>query len=162
MKRRETLNDLMERTAVVGDCIEWQGAISSSTGYGKTKFRGQSMDTHRAVWVAAHGAIPSGLFVMHSCDNRKCVSLDHLSLGTHSDNMKDAGRKGRLSLSAAYGERASNAALSTADVISIRERLARGETTVSIARDYPVTYSAISKIKRGIRWSRALSGEVAA
>jgi hypothetical protein len=34
-------------------------------------------------------------FVMHLCDNPPCVRLDHLRIGTNSDNMRDAVAKRR-------------------------------------------------------------------
>lgn len=160
-KSRATVADLLERTAIVGECAEWQGAISP-TGYGKTKFRGVSLDAHRAMWYAANGSIPAGLFVMHSCDNRKCVSLAHLSLGTPSDNMQDASRKGRILSTAPIGEASPKAKLTTAQVVEIRRRLEAGEPGTSIAQDFPVDRSAISKIKRGVSWARVFSEQAAA
>jgi hypothetical protein len=65
-------------------------------GYGsvaKTKFI--RLPAHRAAYEAFNGPIPAGLDVMHSCDLRCCINPDHLSLGTHADNMADMVRKGR-------------------------------------------------------------------
>ena len=44
----------------------------------------------------AHGPIPAGLVVMHSCDTPNCVNPNHLSVGTQLENMRDAARKGRM------------------------------------------------------------------
>lgn len=36
-----------------------------------------------------------GLFVLHRCDNPKCIRVSHLFLGTIADNNHDAKAKGR-------------------------------------------------------------------
>ncbi len=50
---------------------------------------------HRLAWVEVHGPIPDGLCVLHICDVRNCVNVEHLFLGTLADNNKDKARKGR-------------------------------------------------------------------
>lgn len=75
-------------------CMEWNKRLNKH-GYGQTSYRHKPWLVHRLVWTLFIGNIPSGLCVMHSCDNPKCSNLSHLSLGTHADNMKDMARKGR-------------------------------------------------------------------
>lgn len=77
-------------------CWLWRAAIDT-TGYGVMNAGGRKAYAHRVSFELAHGPIPDGLEVLHSCDVRPCVNPDHLSVGTRTDNMQDAKAKGRES-----------------------------------------------------------------
>ena len=65
-------------------------------GYGQIKHDDGTNDcVHRVVWKMAHGVIPKGMYVCHSCDNPPCIRLEHLFLGTPGDNTADMMAKGR-------------------------------------------------------------------
>lgn len=79
-------------------CWEWVGTIKPE-GYGAFCWREKSkapMLAHRVSYLLEHDSIPDGLHVLHRCDNRRCVRPDHLFVGTRTDNMQDAARKGRI------------------------------------------------------------------
>lgn len=73
------------------DCVEATGAINNS-GY----VHRNNVGVHRLAWIDANGPIPEGMVVMHTCDNRRCVNVAHLALGTQGDNMRDMAAKGRV------------------------------------------------------------------
>lgn len=85
---------IAERCVWSEDCLEWTGNRGSS-GYGQIRVEGRMWSVHRLVWALHHGPIPSGLVVMHGCDNPACVDIDHLLLGTQRANVLDRQRKGR-------------------------------------------------------------------
>ena len=81
--------------ATQSGCLEWTGDKYRS-GYGRVWRNGKNARAHRYAYELAKGAIPEGLMVLHSCDNRPCCNPDHLRVGTAKDNMADAIARGRL------------------------------------------------------------------
>ena len=81
-------------------CDEWEGPTNGK-GYGSvyvTKTddnKSGTWNAHRLMWMQTYGPIPRGYVVMHLCDNPKCINIEHLRLGTQSDNMFDKVAKGR-------------------------------------------------------------------
>lgn len=78
----------------IDDCWDWQQGCDKY-GYGKFVFNNIRIKSHRFAWMITNGQIPEGLYILHSCDNRKCCNPKHLFLGTHLDNIKDKVAKGR-------------------------------------------------------------------
>jgi len=82
-------------------CWLWQAALYKN-GYGQVCI-GRHRDgtqhntqAHRIAYVLAHGDIPAGKVVMHSCDIKACVNPAHLSLGTQHENLRDAVTRGHI------------------------------------------------------------------
>jgi hypothetical protein len=132
-------------------CIEWTGAVSSN-GYGSRWFCGKHQSTHRVAWIEANGEIPEGMVVCHACDNKLCVNLEHLFLGTQADNVADMMAKGRGSpppINRMYGERHPQAKLTWSDVEMIHRSDASG---ASLARQLGVSAETVKRVRRGEAW----------
>ncbi len=65
----------------------------------------------------------------------------------------DAVERGRFPVIDRKGENNGAAKLSANQVDAIRQRIALGHKNTSIARDYGVTHSLISRIRRGRSWA---------
>lgn len=76
-------------------CWEWIGYINPS-GYGQAydHRKDKSCRAHRLSYELFKGEIPPGLLICHSCDNKKCVNPDHLSIGTPAKNTRDMVERG--------------------------------------------------------------------
>lgn len=76
-----------------GECWIWLGSTNRG-GYGLMPQGSVENTTHRWVWSQYRGD-PGDLHVLHTCDVRNCVRLEHLWLGTNADNVADKTAKGR-------------------------------------------------------------------
>ncbi len=80
-------------------CTLWTGyAVQTDIGpRGRFGFKGRNAWASRVAYELAHGAIPNGMFVCHTCDNGLCVNVAHLFLGDAAANNRDKASKGRAS-----------------------------------------------------------------
>lgn len=113
-------------------CLEWT-AGTCNTGYGRY---GRRSRAHRFAYERLVGAVPDGMELDHLCRNRRCVRPDHLQPVTHTENI----RRGAVTK------------LNREQAEAIRRDPRTGQ---AIARDYGVSQSHVSRIKRGVNWADA-------
>lgn len=120
-----------------------QFAVTRLNGGGQHRFY-----AHRFAWMLAHGPIPEGFEICHSCDQPRCVNVAHMRLGTRLDNMGDAASRGRLHVS-----RPSRQKLTTKQLLEIDALLATGERGIktAIAKSYGVSKAWVSSYANGKR-----------
>lgn len=130
----------------VTDCIVWHKCIAKD-GYGVTWFRGKKHPAHRVAYIKAHGEIPEGLVVRHTCDNRSCVNPEHLIIGTQKDNIRDMFERGRQHDRSGENSAMSKLTASQVEAIRLDQRKQK-----DIALEYGINQSAVSRIKSNKRW----------
>ena len=144
--KRALLERLLTKSIISpSGCREWTGAIDDD-GYGRINFEGKNRSAHILMWTVNNG-LPGKLCVLHRCDNRRCINLDHLFLGTQVDNIKDMILKGRNKHP--RGEDSGRAKLSEMQVRLIR---GSGEKNTVLAKRYDVSPPLISYIKKRKIW----------
>jgi hypothetical protein len=132
-------------------CWPWTGTIHHRR-YGVIgDNKNRQYLAHRVSYERAHGPIPPGLYVCHTCDNPPCVNPAHLFVGTDADNQADKARKGR----APRGERNKAAKLTAEDVRAIRA-LYPALSQQAIANRFGVHQSIVSDIVRGETWTHVV------
>lgn len=138
--------DKVEKTDT---CWNWT-AGSRGNGYGCFKFEGKTIDAHRFVWFLTHGRW-SEQWILHSCDNRKCVNPKHLFEGSPRDNFEDAVKKGRATyvIPPKKGDKSFRRKLSKNQIIDIRKKYLTGNFSYrKLAIEYNVCYTNIGKMIR--------------
>lgn len=89
-----TLHRFEKKFTKTDGCWIWNAATDPK-GYGAFRYEGKTQIASRVSYQLYKGNVPSGLHVLHTCDNPSCVNPDHLFLGTNDDNVEDRKSKGR-------------------------------------------------------------------
>lgn len=167
-KPRPLAERFLEQVEKGPSCWRWTGALNMN-GYGHIRLepqgqeiRGRRVGAHRAAWLIFHGALPSGMEVMHTCDHPACVNPGHLRLGTHAENMADMLAKGRDGHGVLSGESNPRARLTSAEVARIRAIYAAGGVRQKdVAAQFGITQAMVSRIVRGASWGHGSSSAAA-
>lgn len=135
-------------------CIDYLKGIDSS-GYGRISIGSYSgrvrILAHRWSMMLSLGVseLPDDLLCCHTCDNRCCVNIKHLFLGTNKDNSVDMVSKGRSVVMLG------NAKLSWEIVDDIRSSELSG---VELMKKYNIGSATVSDIRNNKRYREELRG----
>jgi len=134
----------------LGPCWEWAG-VKANNGYGLFNLRinkkAKQITAHRLSYMIANNLTqwPDGLLACHKCDNKICVRSDHIFLGTPTDNMQDAVKKGRI----ARGEK--TGAYTHPEQRRVGELHGQAIVTWEIVRELRRIYDSLPKpVRRGV------------
>ena len=75
------------------ECHECSSHWRDMSGYPRIEVNKRIWKMHRWIYLQHTGESPE--VVMHLCDNRKCININHLRAGTRSENSRDMTLKGR-------------------------------------------------------------------
>lgn len=118
------------------------GGAKFNSGHGQIWHNGTVERAHRVAWEAEHGTIQidqktgKPFVILHLCDNPACCNVDHMALGTPTENMQDSIAKGRHRRPSATMNKL-NRAVELADA---------GKTTADIADELKVSLDEVKRL----------------
>lgn len=128
-------------------CKIWCMGINSS-GYGNYSISDQTYSVHRLLFTTIHNRSYYGLVVRHKCDNRACCNIEHLEIGTQSENIMDASKKNRL----LKGSQNNKSVFSEELVKEIRDQYPT-KSTIELAKKYNTHPQTIRSLIIGRTWA---------
>lgn len=124
----------------LGDCLVPISHSIIGYAYPRIMRNGRSIRMKNYLWEQRYGKIPSGMCILHKCDNTFCVRIEHLFLGTQADNIADMFKKGRQN-----GGK-SKRKLTDKQVVEIYNS---DESNKALAKKYSIHRSNICRIRTG-------------
>jgi hypothetical protein len=141
-------------------CWIWTGCFSGPGVFSYGRLMGKLKENQkkatllvasRVSYLLNVGEIPKGYFILHSCDNPKCINPDHLRAGTQLENMHDCINRGRKNY--LYGKEHHAAKLTDSQVKQIcNKRVWRWGDISKMARNFNVSKTTISRAKNRISY----------
>ena len=136
-------------------CLIWTGArgLAPHHNYGQINVDGRTVRAHRVAYECAHGPIPTGQLIRHTCHNPLCVNPEHLLAGTQKDNIDDMMRAGR-------GATTHGRKLNSRDAATIIGMRLLGMTRSAIAEAHGVRPTTVQNVLSGKTWPNAIDDEL--
>lgn len=132
-------------------CWIWTAAtMHDGRGLIAIDHTGKHGSAPRVSWELHFGPIPNGMWVLHDCDNPRCVRPEHLFLGDASVNNLASVRKGRRKIPPLAGEHNPRAKLTARDARAIRDS---EENASKLATQYGVSRGTIYHVRSGYTWA---------
>lgn len=129
------------------ECWEWMGVISN-TGYGRLSIKDKYFSAHHLMWFFTYKVMPT-LFLLHQCDNKRCVNPRHLKEGTHAENMRESSER-QLH---ARGVDSPKSKFTESDILLIRKQKQQGQSYSQLATLWNVNRSTIQSIVQRWTWA---------
>lgn len=128
-------------------CWLWSTNLTKG-GYGRVSLGGRktAIYAHRAAYMAYVGPLQDHDVVCHRCDTPACCNPSHLFVGSQTDNMQDAYRKGRLNPIGDCNR------IKAAVVAEVKAGLLAGAEGQALAKIHGISVATVSAIKNGRRW----------
>ncbi len=129
-------------------CKNWPLGINSK-GYGVYSICNITYSSHRLIYnTLKSGFSGDGMVIRHKCDNRACCNIDHLQIGTQSDNLMDASKRKRLK----FGEENKRSIFNEEQIIEIRNSYPE-KSTIELAKIYKTNSQTIRALIIGKTWN---------
>jgi len=136
-------------------CVLWIGGAPGE-GYGTFRIAAVNARAHRVSYVMAHGPIPMGLVVRHTCHRPRCINPAHLIVGTQAENAQDMLKAGR----APRGPGSNPRKLCAIGALIIRGDNILGVPVKETARNLGVHVSTVAEGRAERRWEAAMTDHV--
>lgn len=128
------------------ECWPWL-ASTTQDFYGLFHLGG-GMRRATRLMAYAHGMDPTGVLVMHTCDNPPCVNPRHFKLGTDMDNATDSVVKGRK----LRGSENPVSKVTEQQVLEVHNLLTQGKSSKEISELTDIPQTIVQSISKGSAW----------
>lgn len=148
-----TVESLLARTVEEGDCLLWQGYVTSKTP--QVDLNGKMVSVRKLLTQLQGKEVRSGTYFSNSCGNYLCVCPEHTvqrSRKQHSVAMGKAANSGANNVIRLSKITAKKRATGKLDMATARQIREQAGTYRDIARQYGVSHALVGFIKRGRYW----------
>jgi len=155
----QTIESLMQRTSVEGDCIEWSGYVYAGNNP-QVSHAGKMVAVRKLVMLLNERKVPDRAYYKTTCGNDLCVRLEHIKVVDHKKHMAAMAKKVRHNAPTRVAKlQASAISRRKLTDEQVQDILLSSGSSRELAALYGVSPSTISKVK-GYRARRVVSASV--